>query len=115
MKGMNRSLRQLNQQIGDASKKDENLRLVNEIQRGCATAKGAVLPEKYLKGDDAAKAKTAAEFRSTLIKMMRTLLDMEEDIAAGKTAEAEAKLKQVVKMGEDGHHALGVKDENEGR
>lgn len=111
MKGMNRPLRQLSQQIGDASKKDENLRLINDMQRGCATAKGASLPEKYLKGDDAAKAKLAGEFRSDLIKMMRLLLDIEEDIAAGKTAEASTKLKQVAEMRDHGHKEMGVKED----
>jgi hypothetical protein len=115
MKGMNRALRQLSRQIGDESKKEENLRLINDMERGCVNAKGAKLPEDVLEHakDEAGKAKMATEFRSDLIKVMRVLLDIETDIADGKTDDAKAKLKEVEKMRDHGHQEMGLKEEKD--
>ncbi len=113
MKGMNRALRQLNQQIGDATKREENLRLINDMQRGCVNAKGAALPEDVLKkaNDDAGKKKMREEFRRELIKTMRLLLDIEADIADGKNDAAKTKLGELTKLRDHGHEEMGVKDE----
>lgn len=113
MKGMNRAARTLNSQISDASKKDENIRLINEMQRGCATAKGLPLPEEFLKDakDDAAKAKLIAEYRADMIKMMRTMIDVEEAIIAGKIDQAKAGLDTIEKTRQASHKRLGVKEE----
>jgi hypothetical protein len=112
MKGMNRALRQLNAQIGDASKKDDNLRIINDMQRACVNAKGAPLPEGILKkaADDAAKAKLHAEFRHELIKAMRLLLDIETAIADGKGEAATAKLEELKKLRDHAHEEMGVED-----
>ena len=110
MKGMNRALRQLSGQIGDQSKQEENLRLINDMQRACVNAKGAPLrPETLEKAsDDAGKAKRAAEYRLELIKLMRLMLDIETDVAAGNTDAAAAKLGELRKLKEHGHAEMGV-------
>jgi hypothetical protein len=115
MKGMNRALRQLARQVGDESKKAENLRLINDMQRACVNAKSAPLPDDVLEHakDEAGKAKMAAEFREDLIKVMHKLLDIETDIAAGKLDDAKAKLAEVGKMRDHGHEEMGLKDEDE--
>jgi hypothetical protein len=112
MNGMNRALRQLSRQVDDATKKDENLRLINDMQRGCVSAKGAPLPEGVLKKakDDAAKAKLTDEFRRELIKVMRLLLDIETDIADGKADAAKAKLADLAKIRDHGHEEMGVEE-----
>lgn len=113
MKTMNRSLRALRSQLDDATKKDENLRLVGEMQRSCVTAKTAGLPADVLghfKGDEE-KAKMAAAFRKDLIAVTRKLLDVEEDLAAGKSADAGKKLDEVIEMRKKAHDMLGVKDD----
>ncbi len=111
MKGIARAANALAASIGDESKKDENLRLVNDMQRNCASAKGLGIPASILAHakDDAAKAKMTAEYRKDLIKVLRRLIDLEEAIDAGKTAEAKAIFAEVDKMRETSHEALGVK------
>lgn len=112
MKMMNRAARQLGGQIADAAKKDENLKLINDIQRGCATAKGAGVPADVLSKakDDAEKAKLAKAFRTDLIKVLRAAIELEELVADGKTAEAKTKFDEVVKMQDAGHAAMGLKE-----
>lgn len=116
MKTMNRSLRQLRAVIGDASKKDDALRLVGDMQRGCLAAKSQPVPHDVLEGakDEAAKSKLAGEFRHELIDLMRHLLDLEMLIDAGKTEEAGAKLTEIVKLRDHAHEEMGVREEQPG-
>lgn len=113
MKLMDRSLEKLRGQIGDAAKKDENLRLINEVQRGAVTAKGQSLPPDVLKKapDEAAKAKLHETFRRELIAFVRKLLDIETEIAEGKTDAARTHLDEAMKMGNAAHQALGLGEE----
>ena len=112
MNGMNRAMRQLSRQVEDASKRSENLRLINDMQRWCVNAKGAPLSEEILKKaqDEDAKARLTDEFRRELIKAMRLLLDIETDIADGKGEAAKAKLAELAKLRDHAHEELGVKD-----
>lgn|SRR5262245_56129005 len=113
MKGTNRAIRQLRGQVTDSSKKDENLRLVSDAQRGLVLAKGQPLPDDVLKNakDDAAKAQMNAAFRKDLIGALHLLLDIETDIADGKGDAAKAKLEELIKKRDAAHKELGVKDE----
>lgn len=108
MKGMNRAVNALKESIGDASKKEANLKLIGDAQRGCINAKSGT-PRKIadLK-DDAAKAKASESFRRQLMAVARKLLDIEQQILEGKNADAKAALDEVVKMGEKGHEEFGV-------
>jgi len=110
MKQMNRALKALTEQIKDTTKTEENFRLVNEIQRGCAASKGLGIPAKLLEKakDEAGKKKLADEFRKDLIAAMRALLEVEELLAAGKVNEAATKLEVISEMAEKAHTALGV-------
>lgn len=113
MKLINRSLRQLKDQIGDAGKKDENLKLINDAERGVVAAKGQALPAGLLKkaADDAAKAKLSDSFRRDLVSLLRSMLDLETSVADGKTEEAKKQLGELIKMRDKAHEELGVKDE----
>jgi hypothetical protein len=108
MKLMDRSLQQLRDQIGDPAKKDDNLRLVNEVQRGAINAKGQPLPRTVLEkvSDEATRAKMTAGFRNDLIALIRKLLDIETDIADGKTDAALAHLDDVAKLADAAHGRL---------
>ena len=112
MKQINRALKQLRGQLSDASKREDNLRLIGEMQRGAVGAKSAK-PEHALEEakDEAAKAKIAAEFRSGLITVVRKLLDAEEAIVNGKPEIAAKLLDEVESLRDKAHKQLGVKDE----
>ena len=110
MKQMNRARKQLAAQVADAAKADENIRLVNDMQRACATAKGLGVPQSIVDKakDAAAKSAAATTFRTHLIAAMRTLLEIEEALIAANPGEAKAKLDVLETMIEKGHKALGV-------
>lgn len=112
MKGVNRALRQLNSQIGDETKREENLKLLNDMERGMVNAKGAPLSENLFKDakDEAARAKIVDHFRADVIKALRLMLDIETDLAAGKTDDAKAKVSELVKLKNEAHAEMGVDD-----
>jgi hypothetical protein len=116
MRGINRAINQLSRQITDASKKDENLRLINDAQRAAVLAKGAQLTDKELKGakDEAGKAAMTLSARKHLMGVVRKMLDIEQDIIDGKNDAAKAKLEELGKMRDKAHDEFGVKDEDEG-
>lgn len=113
MKLMGRSLKALKASIGDASKKEENLRLVGDMQRGAANAKGLPLPEKVLSAakTDAEKAALTLKSRTELMGLMRKQLDLEQAILDGKTEIATKLVAELAKAREDGHEAIGVKED----
>jgi hypothetical protein len=113
MKTMNGSLRRLRGQIADPAKKVENLRLINDMQRGCVMAKGQPLPPDRVEDakDDAAKAKLNETFRRDLMAAMRTLLDIEQDLMDGKADSAKARLEEVIKARDAAHKEFGVKED----
>ncbi len=113
MKSMGRPLKTLRAQITDASKKDENLQLINDMQRGAVTAKGAKLSDDVLKkGADAkAKAEMAKDYRRHMLALTKTLLEVETLLMDDKLEEAKAELEKAVKMRDEGHKKMGVDDE----
>lgn len=110
MKGMNRALRSLRESIADASKKDENIKRVNEMQRACVLSKLAGVPEQTLAHakTDAEKQQRAADYRAALIAAIRGLLDVEEHLVAGKFDEATKSLDAFVKTRDAAHKKMGV-------
>lgn len=116
MKGINRAAKQLHAQITDPAKKAENLQLINDIERGAVSAKGAPLPADVLAKakDEAGKAKMTEDFRRALMKAVRTALDIEENLLAGKTDAAKTGLDDLITQRDAAHTALGVEmDEDE--
>jgi hypothetical protein len=111
MKAIQRSLEALERQIGDASKRDENLKLINDAQRGCVQAKGAGIPRDILEKaatDAASKARLADDYRVHLVKTLRKLIDLEESVAAGKAGDAKAAMEALSKIRDEGHNAMGM-------
>lgn len=113
MKMMNRALKTLKGQVTDASKKDDNLRLINEMQRGCVTAKGATLPPDVLKKakDEAEKAKWQKDYRASLLATLRKLVDAEQAILDGKGSDADKLLSEIAKTRDEMHKAMGVDED----
>lgn len=115
MKEMGRALRKLRGSIEDSAAKEDNLRLLGEMERGCINAKNLPVPGDVLRhaADDAAKEKLAVEFRSHLLGLMRKLLDVEQSVMDGKNDVAKTQLEEVFKLQKAGHDAMGLKEEEE--
>jgi hypothetical protein len=113
MKLIANSFEKLHEQIGDTTKKDDNLRLINEMQRGAVNAKAQPLPAEVLKhaASEAARTKLTVGYRRDLIALVRKLLDIETAIADGKTDAAKAQLDEAMKIGEAAHNALAPEHE----
>lgn len=113
MKEMGRAMRKLRGSIEDAAKKDENLALIGEIQRGCVACKNLPVPKDVLSkaADDAAREQLGVAFRTRLIAVMRKLLEMEESVMAGKSDAAKQQLDELFKMQKEGHDAMGLGDD----
>jgi len=113
MKGMGRSMKQLMGQVTDASKRAENLKLVNDLQRGCVMAKGQPLSKELLvtAKDDAEKAKRTETYRKALHEGLKTLLEVEELVADGKGDAAKARLEAFIKIRDAAHKELGVSED----
>lgn len=116
MKSMNRALRTLRKNIEQPANKDENLKLLNDMQRACAAAKSQPLPGDVLRHakDDTDKAKFADSYRKNLVASMRLLLDIEDAVAEGKSDVAKAKTDELVKLRDAAHKELGMKEERKG-
>jgi hypothetical protein len=112
MKGMERAIAQLHDQISDASKKADNLRLVGEAQRACVGAKLQPPPEEILAKitDAAEKDKKKAAFHRHLVRALRSLVDIEEALMDGKPDAAAAHLEALIKTRDAAHTELGVEE-----
>lgn len=111
MKLMNGSLKRLKTQIADSTKKDDNLKLVNEAQRGAVIAKGMDTTEAFSKQPDAAKrAKMNADYRPHMIQLVEHLLTLEKQIIADKTEDASKTLDLLKAYRTENHEAFGVED-----
>lgn len=108
MKGMNRALGQLRDQLADATKKYACLKLIGDAQRGCINAKSGTPHQIQDMKEEAAKSKAAESYRRQLMAVARKLLDIEQNILEGKTDAAKALITEVLKMRDDGHTEFGV-------
>ncbi|MFZ4573096.1 MAG: hypothetical protein ACOYN0_01785 [Phycisphaerales bacterium] len=112
MKSIGRPLKALMAQITDPAKKDENLQLINDMQRGAVMAKGAKLDEKILAkaGDAKAQAEMRTKFRRNMLTLTKTLLEVETLLLDDKLEEAKTQLESAVKMRDENHKAMGIDD-----
>ena len=108
---MGRGLRTLKTQAADTNKKDENLKLVADMERGCLAAK-ALLPEKAMTkaADQSKKDEIAMTFRKQLIAMMDKLLKLETAIIEEKGSDAEKLVGEITALRDESHKKLGVKE-----
>jgi hypothetical protein len=106
MKMINGAARRLKDQVGDASKKDDNLKLIWSMQKNALQAK-TLEPEHLGDGD---KAKLLAEFRKDQNELMRMMLKLEDEVAAGKTEDASKTFGSIVQLRDSEHKKFKVKD-----
>jgi metal-responsive CopG/Arc/MetJ family transcriptional regulator len=111
MSMMNRALRTFRKQASDASKKDENLKLIADMQRGCLAAK-SLIPERALNRakDQTKKDELAITYRKQLISLMDKLLKIETAILDGKGEDARTLVDEIMALRDHSHELLGVKD-----
>ena len=111
MKIMERAMTTLSKQTADATKKEENLKLITEMQRGCLAAK-ALAPEKALDrvNDKAKKDEMAGTYRRDFILIMAKLLALESAILDGKGADADKILAEIGNLRDQGHSEFNVQD-----
>ncbi|MBY0396842.1 MAG: hypothetical protein K2X91_10295, partial [Thermoleophilia bacterium] len=112
MKGMDRALDALKSNIGDAAKKDENLRLLSDAERFCASAKAA-RPTDALNDakDEAERSRLLTDFRRRLLAVLKTLIEAEEATMDGQTDKARAALEKVASMRDAAHKEFKVMDD----
>jgi len=101
MKGMNRAYKQLENSIGKPEAKDDNLKSIGDFQRSLIMAKG--MSPKMEEADKTKMAETLTAFRTLQIKLLKTTIELEEQVMAGKTAEATATLAKIHAIEEEGH------------
>jgi soluble cytochrome b562 len=111
MKQMNGAMRRLRDQIGDASKKEDNLKLIGDMERGAVAAKNAT-PKKLRDVPEAERPAKAEKFRRDLITLTRKLLDIEQNIMDGKNDAAKKGLEELTKIRDEEHKYFGVDDED---
>ncbi|MBM4113110.1 MAG: hypothetical protein FJ253_07010 [Phycisphaerae bacterium] len=110
MKSMNRALERLKDSIGDDSKRDANLALVDEMERAAVNAKSQPIPVKLLADapDDATRATRKTQFRSDLILLLRQMLDLEHAVLVGRVEAAKSHLAELETLRDKAHESLGV-------
>lgn len=112
MKSMGRALRALKAQISDPAKRDENLKLLGDIERACVSAKNQPVPDDLLAADAPAERRRKHEFfRRHLIEALRVALDIESELLDGKPDDARDKITSLVALRNRAHEELGVEDD----
>jgi hypothetical protein len=116
MKMMARAQRILKDQISDASMRDENLKLITDMQRGCVLAKSQELPAELLESGAFDKPKTDSDrqamretYASGLRALLRELVELEQSVVDNKLDEAAKHFARVGELEAQTHEALGMK------
>jgi hypothetical protein len=111
MKQMERSYKALARQLDDPSKDELSLRAISMLQAGVATGKGMV-PHIVEEKPEAERPAFLAEYRKTMLDVLKAAIDLEEKLVAGDREGAKAALETLHKMEEDGHRKFTPEDHN---
>ncbi len=103
--------RQLNAQVGDTSKKEENLKLVGDAERGAVIAK-SMEPEKTPKDG---REKYLKNFRTHQIELIGMLLELETNILNDKTTEAKAMMAKLATYRDTTHKEFDIHEDADGK
>ena len=110
MSGMNKALRTLKRQIADASKKDENVALLEKIKTSLAEAT-KLEPKKTKDVPAAEKAAYIEKYQKQMADLTKTFDDIETALKAGKADDAKALFDKLAEQKEKGHKDFGADDE----
>ena len=110
MSGMNKTLRTLKRQLGDSSKKDENVAMVEKIKASIAEA-SKLEPKKTKDIPEAEKAAYIEKFKKQMADLGKTFDDLATALKAGKADDAKALFDKLAEQKEKGHKDFGADDE----
>ncbi|HEV7401703.1 MAG TPA: cytochrome b562 [Chthoniobacteraceae bacterium] len=108
MSVVNKSLRLVKRQLGDAAKKDDNLALIGKVK--AALDEAQKLEPKKTK-DQADKAAYTKKFKEEMGELVKTVGELEAGIKSDSKDKAEAALKKIYEEKEKGHKDFGVDDD----
>ncbi len=110
MSAMNKSYRTLKKQIGDASKKDDNIALLEGMKKGLDKA-ATLEPIKTKDVKPADKAAYLAKYKDELVALGKTYDEIEAAVKADKPDEAKKLFDKVSDQKEKGHKDFAPEDE----
>ncbi len=110
MSAMNKSLRTLKRQIGDTSKKDENVAMVGKIKTSLDEA-AKLQPKKTKDVPEAEKTAYIEKYKAQIADLKKTFDGIEAALKAGKPEDAKALFDKLAEQKEKGHKDFGADDE----
>jgi soluble cytochrome b562 len=102
MEAMNKAIRTLNKTIADASKKEASLAAVYDLQLHTVACKKEI-PKTAATQPADKKDAFIAGYRKGMNDVLKVELELEEQVAAGDTAKAQATVKKLRDMEKAGH------------
>ena len=110
MAAVNKSLRTLKRQVADASKKDENVAMLEKIKTSLDEA-AKLQPKKTKDVPEAEKAAYLEKYKTQIGELKKTFETIETAVKAGKVDEAKALFEKLAEQKEKGHKDFGADDE----
>ena len=105
MEAANRSLRALTRQIKDKSRNASSLTLIAEMQKHTLASKSMTPGGAATRPADE-QPKYLTEYRQRIIQVLKTELDLEQQILEGKNDEAANTIKSLRQLEQQGHKAF---------
>lgn len=112
MRDMGRLYRSLTAEAGDFARREQTLRDIGLMERDVAIAKNSLPPLVNRQSGDE-QARQIASYRSMMISMLRTLLDLEEAVADQKADEVKKILAQLEEIQQEGHKEFAPREEHD--
>jgi hypothetical protein len=109
MKTMNKSLRTLKRQVGDASKKEENLQLLATIKK-TLDASAKLEPAKTKDQPAGERTKYLENYHKQLADLGKSFDEVEAAVKADKPEDAKKAFEKVSEQKEKGHKDFGADD-----
>ena len=110
MSAMNKNLRMLKRQLGDTSKKDENVALLGKMKSSLDEAI-KLEPKKTKDIPEAEKTAYIEKFKKQITDLKKTFEDIETAVKAGKVDDAKTLFDKLAEQKEKGHKDFGADDE----
>lgn len=105
MQAMQTAFRTLNGQIADATKIQDNLKLLQEFEAAVIASKNTV-PPMVAAMPEAERGARITEFKKTMVKLLKATLDVEDALLAGDAAKAQTALAALQPIQQEGHRGF---------